>query len=196
MEEDLGECPTRPTEGPGEPTRAHRHRGSYPSTTAAMGGGASKPPPVTVTPQDSAIVQRLEKLEIAVKSRDDGLAAKDAEISALKQVAELTSALALAKSPQKTYSSASATRVSSGGGEGALSALAAEVEELREKLGEAHEQLEEERFAHEKTKAASLQHVQVSASDWCFAFRAPLAPRCRAYPLPLLPEPACRRALL
>jgi len=179
-----------PSNGSGP--KAHAARGR------AMGGGASKPPPGGVTPQDNVIVQRLEKLEVAVKGRDDAQAAaqaaKDAEIAALKQVAELTNALALAKSPQKTYSSASATRVSSG--DGALSALAAEVEELREQLSEAHEKIEEETFAHEQTRAASRQHVQVPASVWCLVFRAPSAPRCRAYPAYPLPAagPASARA--
>lgn len=100
---------------------------------------------------------RVSKLELQL---NEGIAAKDAEIAALKQVAELSSALAAARTPQKTYSSASATN---GGDSSLLSSMAAEVERLQEELDDAKEKLEEEKFTHEQTAKASQQHVQVGA---------------------------------
>ena len=107
------------------------------------------------------ISRRVEKLEMAIKSRDEAaIAAKDAEIAALKQVAELSSALAATKSPQKTYSSASATN---SGDNSLLSSMAAEVERLQEELEDAKDRLEEEKFTHEQTATASQKHVEVYA---------------------------------
>jgi hypothetical protein len=110
--------------------------------------------------RDRAPPGRVCMLELQLK---EGIAAKDAEITALKQVAELSSALAAARTPQKTYSSASATN---GGDSSLLSSMAAEVERLQEELDEAKEKLDEEKFTHEQTAKVSQQHVEVGGKGY------------------------------
>lgn len=77
------------------------------------------------------------------------------------QVAQLTQALEAAKTPQKTYSSASATN---GGGDSLL-AMTGEVEQLREELQEAKDKLDDEMFAHQQTRKASNTHVLMLDED-------------------------------
>ena len=105
----------------------------------------------------------LKKLDMSLKSQES----KDAEIAALKQVAELSSTLASMQTPQKAaFSSSPAKRAGEPAGTPgrSLSAAAADqeaqMEALQEELESIKDKLEEEKFAHEQTKKAAQSHVE------------------------------------